>query len=483
MFQLQFMKHIIRVLILLIFIGWSCESPIPKEEESQLLVNAVKRDLEDIKKDGKLKALLVYSSTSYFLYKGKPMGYEYELLQRLADHLQLDLEIKVSKNLDFLLYDLTQGDVDIMAYGIAITSARKKIVAYTNPLYVTNQVLVQRKPDNWRRMTLDNIKKQLAQDPLDLIGDTVSVRKNSNYFDRLTNLSKEIGGDIVINTLDGNISTDEIIKMVADGKIQYTFANKNLASINASYYPMLDIDVPVSSSQRIAWAVRTNSPMLLEATNKWLKQQRRHKDFNTIYNKYFNNKRNFKRRVKSDFYSLNTNQISKYDDLIKINADRIGWDWRLVASLIYQESRFEPQASSWAGAAGLMQMMPATAKELGVIDRLDPIDNIRGGSKYLKELYENFSEIEDTIQRIKFTMASYNCGYYHVKDAQRLAEFYELDKNVWDRQVEDMILALRYPKDYNKDFIKYGYVNGFEPFKYIIEIFARYDHYIQFIDE
>ncbi|NNL16134.1 MAG: transporter substrate-binding domain-containing protein [Flavobacteriaceae bacterium] len=477
------MKHVIRLLILFILLGWSCEAPIPKEDESQLLVNAVKRDLEEIKKDGKLKALLVYSSTSYFLYRGRPMGYEYELLQRLADHLELELEIILSKDLDMLLHDLTQGEVDIMAHGIAITSARKKIIAYTKPLYVTNQVLVQRKPDNWRRMTLDNIKKQLAQDPLDLIGDTVSVRKNSNYYDRLINLNKEIGGDIIINTLDGTISTDAIIKMVADGKIKYTFANKNLASINASYFPMLDISVPVSSSQRIAWAVRTNSPNLLEATDNWLKKQRRHKDFNVIYNKYFKNKRNYKRRVKSDFYSLNSNQISKYDDLIKSYSDSVGWDWRLVASLVYQESRFEPQASSWAGAAGLMQMMPATAKELGVTNRLDPKDNIRGGTKYLKELYENFSEITDSIQRIKFTMASYNCGYYHVKDAQKLAEFYNLDKNVWDRNVEDMILALRYPKDYNRDFIKYGYVNGYEPFKYVIEIFARYDHYIQFIHE
>lgn len=476
------MKYLIRVLILFIFFGWSCDSPIPKDEESQLMINAVERDLEDIKKDGKLKALLVYSSTSYFLYKGKPMGYEYELIQRLADHLQLDLEIKVSKDLDLLLDDLTQGEVDIMAYGIAITSERKKIVAFTDPLYVTKQVLVQRKPDNWRKMTLDNIKKSLVQDPLDLIGDTVSVRKNSNYFERLMNLSKEIGGDIVVKPLGGYISTDEIIKMVADGKIKYTLSNKNLASINASYYPMINIDVPMSSSQRIAWAVRTNSPELLEATNNWLKSERRKTDYNVIYNKYFKNKRSYKTRGKSEFYSLNSNQISKYDDIIKANADVIGWDWRLLASLIYQESRFETQANSWAGAEGLMQIMPATAKDLGVTDRLDPKDNIRGGTKYLKELYENFSEVKDSIQRLKFTMASYNCGYGHVQDAQKLAEYYELDKHVWDRQVEDMILALRYPKDYNKDIIQYGYVNGYEPFKYVIEIFARYDHYTKFIE-
>ncbi len=463
--------------------SWSCDTAIEKDEELPRYVNAVKRDLDDIKKDGKLKALLTYSATSYFLYRGEPMGYEYELLSQLADHLDLDLEIIVVKDLDKMLYNLTQGEVDIVAHGLAITSERKKYVAFTEPLYVTKQVLVQRKPDNWRRMTLDNIKDQLVQDPLDLIGDTVSVRKNTNYYDRLKNLSKEIGGEIFIDILDGYLSTDEIIKMVADDVIKYTFANENLAHINASYFPMLDIETPVSSSQRIAWTIRTNSPMLLEATNKWLKNQKKKTEYNYLYNKYFKHKSHFKRRANSDFYSLNNEQISVYDDIIKAHANKIGWDWRLVASLIYQESRFKPQDSSWAGAAGLMQMMPATAEELGVTNRLDPKDNIRGGTKYLKQLYDNFEEVQDTIQRVKFTLASYNCGYYHVKDAQKLAEFYKLDKNVWDRQVESMILALRYPKDYNKDFIKYGYVNGFEPFKYVFEIFERYDHYTKFIEK
>ena len=477
------MKYKIRILILLIIMSWSCDTAIEKDEEQPQLVNAVERDLDDIKKDGKLKALLTYSATSYFLYKGEPMGYEYELVSQLADHLGLELEIILAKNLDNMLYDLTQGEVDIVAHGLAIISERKKYVAYTDPLYVTRQVLVQRKPDNWRRMTLDQIKDQLVQDPLDLIGDTVSVRKNTNYYTRLKNLSKEIGGDIVIDILDGYLSTDEIIRMVADGEIKYTFANENLAHINASYYPMLDIETPVSSQQNIAMTLRTNSPKLLEATNKWLKTQRRKTDYYVIYNKYFKNKRTFKNRAKSDFYSLNNTQISVYDEIIKTHAKKINWDWRLVASLIYQESRFKPQDTSWAGAAGLMQMMPATAEELGVTNRMDPVDNIRGGTKYLKQLYDRFEEVQDTIQRVKFTLASYNCGYYHVKDAQKLAEFNNLDKHVWDRNVENMILALRYPKDYNRDFIKYGYVNGFEPFKYVFEIFERYDHYTKFIEQ
>jgi len=202
-----------------------------------------------------------------------------------------------------------------------------------------------------------------------------------------------------------------------------------------------------------------------------------------IFNKYFKNTRAFKARIKSDFYSLNNNKISKYDDIIKKNAAIIGWDWRLLASLIYQESQFDPHAKSWAGAHGLMQIMPATAKELGVKDRSNPEQVIKGGSKYLKLLYDRFDMVEDSVQRIKFSMASYNCGYGHVTDAQNLAEKKGVDKNIWDDHVDNIILELSYPKNYNDPIVKYGYVRGNEPYNYVSHIFERYDHYMQFIKE
>jgi membrane-bound lytic murein transglycosylase F len=454
-----------------------------KSVSKKVALQPFERDLDAIKKEGKLKVLLAYSSTSYFLYRGKPMGYEYELLQRLADHLQLELEIKISNNLDMLLNNLIEGQADIVAYGLAITEDRKKIAAFTDYLYVTKQVLVQKKPVNWRKMTLDNIKKSIVQDPLELIGDTVSVRENTSYFKRINNLSKEMGGNIIIDTLEGNLSTAEIIQMVADGKIKYTIADKNLASINSSYFPILDTNVPVSFSQRIAWAVRPNSPQLLEATNSWIKKYRKKSEYNVIYNKYFKNRRSFKNRVKSEFYSVNTNEISKYDKIIKTNAKKISWDWRLLASLIYQESNFKNEASAWSGAAGLMQLMPGTAEDMGITNRLDPEDNVGAGTKYLKTIYDGFYDIKDSVQRIKFTLAAYNCGYFHVKDAQKLATMNQLDPMVWDGQVDQMILALTYPQNYNKQEIKYGYVRGQEPFNYVHDIFNRYDHYTRFIDE
>ncbi len=467
----------VHYLVLFLFLFTSCEQS--KKENS--IGPIMKRDLEAIKKDGKLKALTVYSGTSYFLYKGQPMGYEYELLKRLAKHLDLELEMVVVKDLDELITKLNQGEGDILAHGLAITGNRKTSISFTNYLYLTKQVLVQKKPDNWRTMHWHKLENVLIQDAIELLQDTVSIRKGSSYSERIANLSEELGGNIFIKELSGQMATDEIIKQVAEGNIKYTIADNNIAKIMASYYPVLDIEVPVSFSQRIGWATRKNSPELLKAINLWLEDFRTEIDYNIIYNKYFKNKKNFRRRVKSDFYSLNKEEISPYDELIQKYAEKINWDWRLVASLIYQESKFDPNNSSWANAKGLMQLMPKTAQELGVQDRSDPKQSISGGVRYLNQIWNNFDKIEDPIQRTKFTMASYNCGMYHVKDAQKLASKRGLDASIWDDNVEDMILALSHPKNYNNSIIKYGYVRGVEPYNYVNQIFERYAHYTQFI--
>tara|TARA_B100000809_G_scaffold251920_1_gene285998 strand:+ start:18676 stop:20094 length:1419 start_codon:yes stop_codon:yes gene_type:complete len=450
---------------------------------NSIVENSVDRDLEDIKKDGVLRALVVYSSTSYFLYKGQPMGFEYELLQRLSKHLNLKLEILVSDNLDSQFEVLNRGDVDLIAQGMTITNQRKWEVDFTDYLYLTKQVLVQKKPDNFRKITWSALQKQLIDDPIELIGDTVSIRKNSSYFERLLSLSNEIGGAIYIDTLDSKLSTGEIIDMVAAGKIKYTIADENLARINASNNPILKIDVPISFSQRIAWVTRKKSPKFKAEINNWILLQRRETDYHVIYNKYFKNKRLFKRRAKSEYYSLKNNQISKFDYLIKKFTKALGWDWRLLASQVYQESRFDPKAESWAGAKGLMQVMPATAEELGIIDVTDPIESIRGGTTYLNQIYARFSDVTDTINRTKFTLASFNCGYGHVRDAQILAEENGLDHLVWENNVDTMLLALQFPKNYNKKIIKYGYVRGREPVNYVNQIYDRYQHYKQFITE
>ena len=481
--KLKFALHVIFLVCITSCNNASKSKKLPQEEFNEIVANSSTRDLEEIREDGVLRALVVYSSTSYFLYKGQPMGFEYELLQRLAKHLNLKLEIVVSENLDTQFEVLNKGDVDLIAHGMTITNQRKWEVDFTDFLYLTKQVLVQKKPDNFRTMSWSTLQKEVIDDPMDLIGDTVSIRKNSSYFERIVSLSNEMGGNIYIDTLDSKLSTGEIIDMVLNGAIKYTIADENLAKINASSNPILKIDVPISFSQRIAWVTRKKSKNFREEINEWIRAERKNTDYFVIYNKYFKNKRFFKRRIKSDYYSLKNNQISEYDDLIKEYTKKLGWDWRLLASQIYQESKFDPNAKSWAGAKGLMQIMPPTAEDLGITDVTDPVQSIRGGTTYLNQIYDRFTDIPDEIDRIKFTLASFNCGYSHVRDAQRLADYNKLNPLVWEDNVDKMLLALRFPKNYNKPFIRYGYVRGTEPFIYVEQIFDRFAHYKQFIEE
>lgn len=456
---------------------------ITTDTTNWVVANSVDRDLDEIKKDGVLRALIIYSSTSYFLYRGEPMGFEYELLEQLAERLDLKLELVISTDLDSEFEVLNRGDVDLIAHGMTITNERKWEVAFTEYLYLTRQVLVQRQPDNYRDMKWSELQKQLIHDPIELINDTVSIRRNSAYSERMRSLSNEIGGNIYIDTLDSNLSTDQIIKMVIDGKIKYTIADENLAKINAAYHPILKIDVPVSFSQRIAWVTRKKSPKLRKAVNEWILSERKRTNYNVTYNKYFKNKRNFRSRERSEFYSLNNRQISQYDKLIKRHAKEIDWDWRLLASQVYQESRFDPKANSWAGAKGLMQVMPKTAKSLGIKNLTNPAQSLRGGVSYLGWLRDNFEDVPDSLTRIKFMLAAYNCGYGHMKDAQRLAEHNGLDPTLWDDNVELMVLALTDPEHFNKPMIQHGYVRGEEPVNYVRDILKRYDQYKQFIPQ
>ena len=471
--------------ILVTFLLFSCsKQPNNKEKiQNSKSTKTIKRDLKQIQKSGVLKAITTYSPTGYFLYRGQTLGFEYEMLNKFANKLGVRLEIVLASDVDSLIAMLNQGKGDIISTGYTITAERKKQIDFTNPYLITHQTLIQKKPANWRKLTLDNIKKQVITDVVDLIGDTVSVRKETSFYYQLANLSQTLGDTIYINILPGALTVEETIKMVNDGEIKYTIADDNIASIHKSYYPDLYVETPISLSQRIAWAVRKNSNDLLKELNYSLNNYKKSTEYNVIYNKYFKNRRTFNKIISSEYYTETTGKISKYDDLVKKYANTYGWDWRLVKSVIYQESMFDPNNKSWTGAEGLMQIMPATAKELGINDVTDPDQNIKGGLKYLKNMYNYWSSVPDSIQRIKFALASYNCGYGHVIDAKSLAKKYKNDTLNWDNGVDEFILKLSKPKYYHDPIVRSGYVRGSEPYNYVNEIFERYQHYKDFVEE
>ena len=486
--KMNFKRNFIRSTCLLLIGSFflTCSSE-PKKDKSITAISQkqepIDYDLDDIIESGVLRVITSYSPTGYFLYKGETMGFEYEIFKRLADHLNIGLEIVLAKNVDSVIPMLNRGDGDIIALGYTITSDRKEDVSFTDPYMITHQSLIQKKPDNWRKMTRDNIKDALATDIIELINDTVSVRQNSSYYLRLKEMSNELGDSIYIDILEGETSDEQIIKMVSEGIIKYSIIDNHKAAIHKSYFPNIDVDTPVSLSQRIAWAVRKTSPNLLAVINEGLEVIKRKPDYNMIYERYFENKRQFHKRLDSEYYTGTTGKFSKYDQVVKKYSSDLGWDWILVKSLIYQESMFNANNKSWVGASGLMQLMPATAKEMGVSDIQDPEQNIKAGSKYLARMHSYWDQIPDSVQRIKFAMASYNCGYGHIKDAQKLAMKYGKDSLVWDQGVDYFVLNLSKEKYYNDPVVQYGYARGYEPYEYVKDIFERYKNYKTFANQ
>lgn len=294
-------------------------------------------------------------------------------------------------------------------------------------------------------------------------------------------LSDEIGGDINISTVKGDVETEEFVKIVAYGEIDYTIADEHIAQLNATYYSNLDVATPISFPQQLAWAVRLNSPQLQESLNDWIQKNRRSSDFNHLVMKYYKNRKGYMLRSNSGFHSQYGGRISIYDENFKAHATSYGWDWRLIASLAYQESKFNHELESWAAARGLMQMLPETACRFGCDSIMTAEENIQVGINYLNYL-NNFWEKEtaDSAQRIPFVLASYNAGIGHVLDACRLSEKYGNAKYEWSA-VSYFLLNKTQRRVYSCQVVKHGYCRGTEPVKYVSEIKNRYEQYKKLI--
>ena len=445
---------------------------------SELIVPPISSDFDKIAETGVLTAVVDNSSTGYFIYRGQPMGYEYDLLSRMADDLGLALKIKLTSDIDEAFVMLNTGQADIMAYHLTITKERAERVAFTENHTEVKQVLVQRKPTTWRKMRLHEIEEQLIRNPLMLGGKEVYTRKGSSFSDRLKNLSDEIGEDIVIIEESGTVDTEALIRKVVQGEIEYTVADEDIAMINATYYPDLDVETAISFPQKVAWAVRKNAPVLKDTIDGWLSDIKSTPDFNVIYNRYFKYRKSQNIRAQSDFSSVGGSMISPYDNLFKTAAESLSVDWIMLASLAYQESKFDPKVESWAGAKGLLQLTDISIDQFNVQDPFNPAENIEAGTEFLEWLEEFWTDrVKDPNERLKFVLASYNVGQGHVLDAVRLTKKFGGDPEVWEDNVAKYLKAKSTKEYYNDPVVKFGYCRGSEPVNYVDKILNRYDQY------
>lgn len=436
-----------------------------QEEKGDVAVSSA--DLLQIKEEGTLTAVTLYSSTSYFQYKMQPMGYEYDLIKDFARSQGLKLDVKVAENVGRMVEMLEAGEADVVAYPIPFNNELKQDVRYCGHENISTQVLVQRA----------NKGDTLLTDVTQLIGKEVYVKPGTKYADRLKNLDVELGGGIQIKDIGKDtLTTEDLIEMVSLGEIPYTVSDEDIARLNKTYYWNINVNLQISFMQRSSWIVRKSSPELAAAINAWASDNAGKRTYKAAAKRYFELS---KQPYHADIPPIKNGHISPYDVLFKKHAKNIGWDWQLLASISYQESHFNPSVVSWAGAEGLMGIMPNTAKALGVTphELKDPDTGIRTGVDCLRRFRQGFSKITDPEEKIKFTLASYNAGIGHIYDAQRLAEKYGKDPLVWDNNVAEYIRLKSDPDYYNDPVCKHGYLRGSETYNYVSEVMERFHYY------
>jgi membrane-bound lytic murein transglycosylase F len=263
--------------------------------------------------------------------------------------------------------------------------------------------------------------------------------------------------------------------------VRYTVAEGNVAQLEGSMYKNLVVKPVLGESRPVAWATRREAQLLRDSLNAWIGDEKKRGTFDRLYKKYFVDARGFQQRTGSEYLMSRTGKLSPYDSLLRRYAPKVGWDWRLLGSQMYQESRFRPAAKSWAGAVGLLQLMPGTAKMFKVKSRTNPEQNVRGAVDYLAWLDKHWApRIADARERRKFVLASFNAGAGHVEDAQRLAEKHGDDPNNWD-DVSYWMLQLSKQEYYSDPVVKYGFCRGTEPVLYVAVILDRFDHYRQIV--
>ncbi len=423
----------------------------------------------------------LYSPTSYFYYKEDTMGYEYERVCNFAKDKGIGIRFIVASNMEAAIAMLDSGTIDLIAYEIPITAEYKNRVISCGTENITHQILVQPRSDT------------LITDVTQLVGRNVYVEKNSKYEARLRNLDNEIGGGINIHTIDEDtLITEDLVEMVADGELPLTVVDSDIARLNRTYYKNIDISLEVSFPQRSAWAVKKGNQWLADSITQWSKGEQQRPAYKLLLKRYFElSKMGFTEEddimtITEVSENLRKGFISPYDDLFRHHAATIGWDWRVLAAQAWGESKFNNDVVSWAGARGLMQLMPRTARAYGLSldETTDPDKNIGAAVRSIRDLDRSLVKyVSDPVERLNFIIAAYNSGIGHIYDAIALARKYGKNPAVWHDNVEEAVLWKSNPEFYNDEVCRFGYFRGRQTVNYVRDVNRYYTLYKSHISE
>ena len=378
-----------------------------------------------------------------------------------AEANDLELEVVVASDLGQLFDWLAVGRGDLIAANLVRTDEREAMgMRFTRPYLRIRETFVTAGAP--------------VSDLDGLSGRRVTVNPLTSYAVSLEGLAKDSDFDLDF----AELSTTGILDAVAAEELDVTLVDGHRAALEATFEPRLSLGPTLEPEKGLRWAVAENNAELRERLDAFVAENYRGYDFNVLHRKYFVNKR---RMARQQEHRVTGDALSPFDEIVKPLAEEAGFDWRLIVAQMYQESGFDPSRVSFAGAEGLLQVLPRTAAELGVdpAKLADPHIGIAAGVGYLAWTRERFPDLP-VGEQLWFALGAYNAGAGHIRDGRRLAARLNLDGSLWFENVERAMLKLAEP-EYAKESV-YGYVRGTEVTRYVREIRDRYGAYVDHFD-
>ncbi len=407
--------------------------------------------LAHIKKRGTLVVLTRNAPTMYYIGRdGRPEGPEYQLVEAFATSIGVTPKFVLKDSVEDLLHALSRGQGDMVAAGMTKTPRRSRTFGF-GPSYqdVTQQVVCRRNGPQ-------------PESPADLSSVRLDVVADSSYVMRLKAL-KRAHPDLTWHE-DAHEGSEQLLRRVWKGTLDCTVADSNIVAINRRYFPNLVVAFNLSQSQPLAWLVPKGSHALTRAMTTWLHAYRKKGRLKALMTRYYGVLNVFDYVDARTYIHKIETVYPAYKPLFVKAAKKYDLPPLVLAAQAYQESHWNPHATSDTGARGMMMLTQNTAQSLGVHNRLDPASSIRGGAKYLARMEQHLSDSIIPSQRIWFALAAYDVGLAHLRDARKLAKRLGKNPDRWSdmRQVLPLLSKHRY---YHT--LKHGYARGLEPVRYI----------------
>jgi len=415
--------------------------------------------LNHVLETGELVIVTRNSSTTYYEGPNGKTGFEYELAERFAESLGVELRVITSDNLREIFEILNTGEAHFAAAGLTITESRKEYVRFA-PSYmdITEQLIYNNQSYRPRKVE-------------DLDDGLLEVIEGSSHVESLIEL-QATHPELSWNT-QKDIESEQLLYLVENQLIDYTVADSNEVSLNQRFLLELRVAFDISEPKKLAWAFpKIKDSSLYDKAMSFFWRNLNDGEITHLIEKHYGHVNQFDYVGNRIYIRHIATRLSKYIDMYHEAADKYKLDWKLLAAMGYQESHWNPKAVSPTGVRGIMMLTRHTAGQLGVKNRLDPESSIFGGAKYLDQIRRRFPDDLKEPDRTWYAMAAYNVGYYHVIDAQIIAKQLGKDPNKW-ADLQSILPLLARKKWYKKT--KFGYARGWEPVKYVTNIRRYYD--------